>query len=171
MCNQSISPPSRRESLTARGYILQERGIVRSRTTRHAKWCVAPLQLSLDPFQEVRSPYWCRWTQPVSANVSHVLASQRSPSLGPSSFSSSSSSCRCSSASSFVDSSSSLLFPLSLPPSFLTRALFLLHVVVRLFVLSRSLARPPRQRRPEGGLFLSSRLTFGASVAPTRRLA
>lgn len=168
-CNQSIRYHHRRGTTAKRGARERERergspttperyyesvisviyrSLAHSRTPCHAKWCIAPLQLSLDPFQEVRSPYWCRWTQPVSANVSHVLASQRSPSLGPSSFSSSSvsSCCCCSSASSFVDSSSTL--PPSLPPCFLTRdaarsssSSFSSSFVVRLFVLSRSLAR------------------------------
>lgn len=89
-----------------------------------AKWCVAPeLLAELRPLSEVRSPYWCRWTQPVSANVSHVLASQRSPSLSlrppPLPFSSS-----------FVGSS-------SLPPSLLRDAARSSSCAsVRLFILS-----------------------------------
>lgn len=150
-----------------------------------AKWCVAPeLLAELRPLSEVRSPYWCRWTQPVSANVSHVLASQRSPSLSllppPLPFSSS-----------FVGSS-------SLPPSLLRDAARSSSCAsVRLFVFSslslsltctRALSLfPPsplsllslspsfvlRRPRPGGGLLqgspLVSRVGPDTYIMPRRR--
>lgn len=60
--------------ISRRYAIRQSLGTKHTRTLAIARRVIS---LSFRPLLEVRSPYWCRWTQP---NGSHVLASQHSPS-------------------------------------------------------------------------------------------